>query len=61
VDLMSNLEKNISESQCGKTIMQDLHSSDEVLSKIQKLSITPQDHIGKKQLSSKLGFYVSTC
>jgi hypothetical protein len=60
VDLMSNLEKNISESQCGKTIMQK-NADDEVLSKIQKLSITPQDHIGKKQLSSKLGFYVSTC
>jgi hypothetical protein len=54
VDLMSNLEKSISESQCGKAIMQDLHSSgtvqknadDEVLFKIQKLSIIPQDHIG---------------
>jgi hypothetical protein len=60
------IESEVS-SQCSKAIMQDLHSSatvqnagDDVqlLVKMQKLSIIPQDHIGINSLQNTYNLYM---
>jgi hypothetical protein len=47
-------------TQCSKAIMQDQNAGDNVqlLVKMQKLSINPQDHIGIKSLQNTYNFYM---